>query len=148
MTTQSQPPINPFDDEDGYYPRDPKSVLTRTDEQFRVFVAHLSALAEGIEAVSAVLPPDQQSLGERLRNELRAVQGDNKLLLALVRELAFYNIQLNQQRQSARAAYNQGTRDTYTDILSQLHPEDQRMLRWIIKHLQADDNAADNTEPY
>src|SRR5258706_6129609 len=135
-------PQNPFRDEDGYYVRDPKAALTRTDEQLRTFVDHLSVLAEGIETVNAALPPEQQTLAEKLRIELRAVQGDNKLLLAFVRELAAYNVQLTEQRQSARDAYNAGWRDRYEDILSQLHPADQRMLRWIVEHLDIENNSS------
>jgi len=140
MSNNNPPEFLPMSDDEGYYIRDPKAVLTRLDAQFRASEPHLLALAERIEALDVALPPDQQALAEQLKAELRAVQGDTKLLLALVRELAHYNIKLTAQRQSARSAYDAGWKDRYEDILSQLHPEDHRMLRWILEHLDREDD--------
>jgi hypothetical protein len=139
MTTT--PPTNPFNDDDGYYARDPKAVTARTDEQFRAFLDHLLALAAGVAAVDDALPPEQKALAESLRHKLRAVQDHSALLSALVRELTTYHEGLHRQRQSARDAYNAGWKDCYEDILSQLHPADQRMLRWIVEHLDTTDDS-------
>jgi len=92
-------------------------------------------------AIEAALSPEQQVLMQAVTDRFTAVQGDTKMLLALVRELASYNIKLTAQRQSARAAYNTGWKDRYEDILSQLHPEDHRMLRWILEHLNRTDES-------
>ena len=140
MSTIKAPDFLPMSDDEGYYIRDPKAVLTRLDAQFRASEPHLLALAEKIEALDAALPPDQQALAEHLKEELHAVQGDTKLLLALVRELAHYNIKLTAQRQTARQAFESGWEARYQDILSQLHPEDHRMLRWILEHLDREDD--------
>ena len=144
MSNKNPPEFLPFSDEEGYYVRDPNAVLVRTDAEFRTFAAHLLALAEGLESVNAALSPEQQAMVQSVTDRFAAVQGDTKMLLALVRELASYNIALTAQRQSARAAYNTGWKDRYEDILSQLHPEDHRMLRWILEHLDAAD-ASDGT---
>ena len=130
----------PMSDDEGYYIRDPKAVLTRLDTQFRTFAPHLLALAERIEALDATLAPEQQALAEQIKAELHAVQGDTKLLLTLVRELAHYNIKLTAQRQTARQAFEAGWDARYQDILSQLHPEDHRMLRWILEYLDREDD--------
>lgn len=130
----------PMSDEEGYYLRDPKAVLIRLDAQFRASQPHLLALAEKIEALDVALPAEQKALTAPLKEELQALQGDTQHLLALVRELASYNIKLTAQRQSARAAYNAGWDARYQDILSQLHPDDHRMLRWILEHLDREDD--------
>ena len=139
MSNNKPPEFLPMSDDEGYYIRDPNAVLVRTDAEFRTFAAHLLALAEGLETIEAALSPEQQVLMQAVTDRFTAVQGDTKMLLALVRELASYNIKLTAQRQSARAAYNTGWKDRYEDILSQLHPEDHRMLRWILEHLDAAD---------
>ena len=141
MSNNIPPPFMPFSDEEGYYVRDPNAVLVRTDAEFRAFAAHLLALAEGLEAVNAALSPEQQVLVQQVTNRFADVQSDTKGLLALVRELATYNILLTKQRQSARAAYDAGWKDRYEDILSQLHPTDQAMLHWILRHLDAADSS-------
>ena len=82
MSNNNPPEFLPMSDDEGYYIRDPKAVLTRLDAQFRASEPHLLALAERIEALDVALPPDQQALAEQLKAELRAVQGDTKLLLA------------------------------------------------------------------
>ncbi len=138
MTDQTPPPFLPISDEEGYYVRDPGAVLIRTDEQFRTFAAHLLALTEGVANVDASIPPEQQALAQQIKSELAALQGSTKLLTALLRELAAYNIKLTQQRQSARTAFNAGWQARYKDILSQLHPVDHRMLRWVIEHIDDD----------
>jgi len=140
MSNLKPPDFLPMSDDEGYYIRDPKAVLTRLDAQFRASEPHLLALAAKLEALDAALPPDQQALAEQLKEELHAVQGDTKLLLALVRELAHYNIKLTAQRQTARQAFESGWDARYQDILSQLHPEDHRMLRWILEHLDREDD--------
>ncbi len=140
MNTSNPPPFMPMSDEEGYYARDPKAVLTRLDTEFRASASHLMALAEKIEALDAALPPEQQAVAKQLKAELQAVQGDRKLLLALVRELAHYNFKLTAQRQTARQAFEAGWEARYEDILSQLHPEDHRMLRWILEHLDHEDD--------
>jgi len=144
MSNNKPPEFLPMSDEEGYYIRDPNAVLVRTDAEFRAFAAHLLALAEGLETVKAALSQEQQDMVQSVTDRFTAVQGDTKMLLALVRELASYNVALTKQRQSARAAYNTGWQDRYEDILSQLHPEDHRMLRWILEHLDASD-ASDRT---
>jgi hypothetical protein len=141
----SNPPNNPFNDDDGYYARDPKAIVTRTDEQLRAFLTHVLALAAGVVAMGAALPPEQRVLIEKLQGELHAVQDSTTLLMALVRELSTYNHKLTAQRRSARDAYNAGWKDRYEDILSQLHPADHRMLRWIVEHLDAG-NDEDETD--
>lgn len=141
MSNNNPPEFLPFSDEEGYYVRDPNAVLVRTDAEFRTFAAHLLALAEGLETIEAALSPEQKVLMQAVTDRFTAVQGDTKMLLALVRELASYNIKLTAQRQSARAAYNTGWKDRYEDILSQLHPEDHRMLRWILEHLNRTDES-------
>lgn len=140
MSNSTPPPFMPFSDEEGYYVRDPQAVFTRTDAEFRTFAAHLSALAAGIAEVDTAMPPEQRELAQRLQNALREVQGSTKLLLALTRELATYNVKLTEQRQSARDAFNAGWQARYQDILSQLHPADQRMLRWVIEYLEPKDS--------
>lgn len=140
MSNNKPPEFLPMSDDEGYYIRDPNAVLVRTDAEFRTFAAHLLALAEGLETIEAALSPEQQVLMQAVTDRFTAVQGDTKMLLALVRELASYNIKLTAQRQSARAAYNTGWKDRYEDILSQLHPEDHRMLRWILEHLDREDD--------
>ncbi len=141
MSNNKPPEFLPMSDDEGYYIRDPNAVLVRTDAEFRTFAAHLLALAEGLETIEAALSPEQQVLMQAVTDRFTAVQGDTKMLLALVRELASYNIKLTAQRQSARAAYNTGWKDRYEDILSQLHPEDHRMLRWILEHLNRTDES-------
>ena len=141
MSNNKPPEFLPMSDDEGYYIRDPNAVLVRTDAEFRTFAAHLLALAEGLETIEAALSPEQQVLMQAVTDRFTAVQGDTKMLLALVRELASYNIKLTAQRQSARAAYNTGWKDRYEDILSQLHPEDHRMLRWILEHLDREDES-------
>jgi len=140
MSNNNPPPFMPMSDDEGYYVRDPNAVLVRTDAEFRTFAAHLLALAESVEAIKAVLTPEQQALVQQVTDQFAAVQGDTKGLLALVRELAIYNILLTKQRQSARAAYDAGWKDRYEDILSQLHPADHAMLRWVIEHLDREDD--------
>ncbi len=140
MSSTKSPDFMPLSDGEGYYIRDPKAILTRLDTEFRASEPHLLALAERIEALDMALPPEQQALAEPLKAELHAVQGDMKLLLALVRELAHYNIKLTAQRQTARQAFEAGWEARYQDILSQLHPEDHRMLRWILEHLDREDD--------
>ena len=44
------------------------------------------------------------------------------------------------RRQAVHDAYNAGWDAHYQDILSQLHPEDHRMLRWILEHLDREDD--------
>ena len=141
MSNNKPPEFLAMSDDEGYYIRDPNAVLVRTDAEFRTFAAHLLALAEGLETIEAALSPEQQVLMQAVTDRFTAVQGDTKMLLALVRELASYNIKLTAQRQSARAAYNTGWKDRYEDILSQLHPEDHRMLRWILEHLNRTDES-------
>ncbi len=138
MNDSYPPDFLPMSDEEGYYIRNPKAVFIRTDEEFRVFAAHLLALAEKINGVEATLPPEQRALAQQLKDERGGVQGSTKLLLGLMRELAGYNVKLTEQRQSARTAFNVGWEARYKDILSQLHPADHRMLRWIIEHLNVD----------
>ncbi len=135
MNDHQPPDFLPMSDEEGYYIRSPKAVFNRTDEEFRVFDTHLLALAEAIKGVETALPPEQQALVQKLRDELGGVQDSTKLLLGLMRELAGYNVKLTEQRQSARASFNAGWEARYKDILSQLHPADHRMLRWIIEYL-------------
>ncbi len=135
MNNHQPPDFLPMSDEEGYYIRDPKAIFNRTNEEFHVFAAHLLALAEAINGVDAVLPPEQQALVQKLRDELGGVQASTKLLLGLMRELAGYNVKLTEQRQSARASFNAGWEARYKDLLSQLHPADYRMLRWVIEYL-------------
>ena len=143
MNDQNRLPFLPMSDDEGYYIRDPQAVFIRTDQQFRVFVAHLLALADGIDAVEVVLQPEQHELTQQVKDELASLQGTTKMLLALVRGLAGYNIKLTEQRQSARVAFDAGWEARYQDIIRQLHSSDHRMLRWIIEHLAHDEDETD-----
>lgn len=138
MTTPDRPPFLPMSDDERYYVRDPKSIFNRTDAEFRTFVGHLLALTAGLDALDDGLSPDQRALVGQLRDELGAAQSNTRMLVALVRELAGYNLKLTAQRQSARNAYNAGWDARYADLLSRLHPEDHDMLRWIVEHIAAD----------
>ncbi len=141
MSPSEMPPFLPFTDEEGYYVRDPKAVFNRTDAEFRAFETHFQALLDGVQRLDANRSPEQQAIIEQLKNDLQLTQGSTKLLLSLMRELATYNTRLTEQRQSARKAFETGWEARYMDILSQLHPEDQRMLRWIIEHIAATDSS-------
>ena len=138
----------PFSDDDGYYARDPKSATTRTDDQISTFASHMLDLTQGIEALALALPPEQRDQVDQVRIALTCVQGDSAFLAALMRELAAYNAQLIDQRQSSRDAYNRGWDESRKDILSRLHPADHQMLTWILQHLDAEDRAASETLEY
>jgi hypothetical protein len=140
--TAPEKPTTPFSDEDGYYVRDPKAALVRTNEQLEAFMSVLETLGVGVQTASIALSPQHKALADDLRDALRDVNGKTDMLLALLREMATYCVQVMKQRQSTRDAYNAGWRDRYEDILSQLHPADQQMLRWIIEHLK------DETDPW
>lgn len=123
-----------------------KVFMPFTLDEFRAFTAHLLTLTEDIAAVDSALPPEHQALAQRLHDEVQALQGNTTLLLALVRELVAYNLKLTAQRQSARQAYEAGWEARLQDILSQMHPADDQMLRWILAHLASSESP--DVEPF
>ena len=152
MTTTSdtgfQPQLPLFSDEQGYYVRDPKSIQSRTTDQFVAFSQHLVMLCSSVNSLAAGLSPEQQALVEQLKSDLAYVQGDTRLLLALMQEQSAYISQLIKQRRSARESFQNGWDARLQDILSQLHPVDHRMLRWILTHLDAEAHTSDNALPF
>ena len=143
MTRYEHGPSDRFNDSDGYYQRDPSAVNLRLNDELRVYIVHLRALVEGIEALDSVLKPDNAFVAEQLKAEVHALAGSSKLLLSLLHELRTYNEYLREQRQSARQAFEAGYEARYTDLLTQLHPSDRKALEWVVKLLDRTEQEAE-----
>src|SRR5260221_7220645 len=99
------------------------------------FVVNLLEAIQAQDRLEQGLTPEQALLSQSVKDALIALNGNAKLVLALLAELVEYNKLLQKQRVSARESFLAGWQARYDDIASRLNAQEYGQLQRAMEQI-------------